>query len=35
MKKIGHNIMVCGPKNVDIKADVNNYDERGGQPCTK
>ena len=29
MKKIGHNILVCAPKNVDINADDNIYDERG------
>lgn len=35
MKKIGHNILVCAPKNVDINADDNIYDERGGQPWKK
>lgn len=32
MKKIGRNILVCAPKNVDIDASVNIYDEKGGQP---
>ena len=35
MKKIGYNILVCAPKNVDINADDNIYDERGGQPWKK
>ncbi len=35
IKKIGHNILVCAPKNVDINADDNIYDERGGQPWKK
>ena len=35
MKKIGRNILVCAPKNVDIDASVNIYDEKGGQPWKK
>ena len=35
MKKIGHNILVCAPKNVDINADDNIYDKRGEQPWKK
>lgn len=31
-EKIGRNILVCAPKNVDIDASVNIYDEKGGQP---
>lgn len=32
MKKIGHSILVCAPKNVDIDAGTNIYDEKGRQP---
>lgn len=32
MKKIGHSILVCAPKNVDIDAGSNVYDEKGRQP---
>lgn len=35
MKKIGRTILVCAPKNVDIDANVNIYDEKGGQPWKK
>lgn len=35
MKKIGRNILVCAPKNVDIDAGINIYDEKGGQPWKK
>lgn len=35
MKKIGRNILVCAPKNVDIDASCNIYDEKGGQPWKK
>lgn len=35
MKKIGRNILVCAPKNVDIDASMNIYDEKGGQPWKK
>lgn len=35
MKKIGRNILVCAPKNVDIDASVNIYDEKGGKPWKK
>lgn len=32
MKKIGRSILVCAPKNVDIDAGTNVYDEKGRQP---
>ncbi len=35
MKKIGRTILVCAPKNVDIDAKSNIYDEKGGQPWDK
>ncbi len=35
MKKIGRSILVCAPKNVDIDAGNNIYDEKGGQPWEK
>ncbi len=35
MKKIGRTILVCAPKNVDIDAGANIYDEKGGQPWKK
>ncbi len=35
MKKIGRTILVCAPKNVDIDAGSNIYNEKGGQPWNK
>ncbi len=32
MKKLGHDILICAPKNVDIDAGEEIYAERGEQP---
>lgn len=32
MKKLGHDILICAPKNVDIDAGEEMYTERGEQP---
>ncbi|MGM9569226.1 MAG: cell division protein SepF [Phascolarctobacterium sp.] len=35
MKKLGRDILICAPKNVDIDAGEEMYDERGEQPWKK
>lgn len=35
MKKIGRNILVCAPQNVDIDAGKSVYDEKGEAPWEK
>lgn len=35
MKKIGRNILVCAPQNVDIDAGKSVYDEKGEAPWQK
>lgn len=35
MKKLGRDILICAPKNVDIDAGEEVYDERGEQPWKK
>ena len=36
MKKLGRNIIICAPKNVDIDADdEHEYSERGNKPWEK
>ena len=35
MKKLGRNILICAPKNVDIDAGEELYDEGGEQPWKK
>ena len=35
MRKLGRNILVCAPKNVDIDAGEEMYDEKGEQPWKK
>lgn len=35
MRKLGRNILVCAPKNVDIDAGEEMYDDKGEQPWKK
>ena len=35
MKKIGHKILLCAPKNIDIDSEVNIYKTRGDEPWKK
>lgn len=35
MKKLGRNVLICAPKNVDIDAGVDITEERGNQPWEK
>ena len=35
MRKLGRDILICAPKNVDIDAGEEMYDERGEQPWKK
>ena len=35
MKKIGHKILLCAPKNIDIDAEANIYASKGEEPWKK